>query len=46
LRGLIVTPDGTAAHETSRSGAVGEAAALGADAGAELKQRAGPDFFR
>jgi hydroxymethylbilane synthase len=46
FRGLIVTPDGRAAHETSRSGAVGEAAALGADAGAELKQRAGPNFFR
>lgn len=46
LRGMIVTPDGRAAHETSRTGAVGEAAALGADAGAELKQRAGPNFFR
>jgi hydroxymethylbilane synthase len=46
LRGLIVTPDGRAVHETSRSGAVGEAAAIGADAGAELKQRSGPDFFR
>jgi len=46
FRGLIVTPDGRAAHETSRSGAIGEAAALGADAGAELKQRAGPNFFR
>jgi len=46
FRGRIVTPDGRAAHETSRSGAVGEAAALGTDAGAELKQRAGPNFFR
>lgn len=45
LRGLIVTPDGGAAHETSRSGPANEAAALGADAGAELKQRAGPNFF-
>lgn len=45
LRGLIVKPDGSAAHETSRSGLVGDAAALGQDAGAELKQRGGPGFF-
>lgn len=45
LRGLIVTPDGGRAHETNRSGPANEAAALGADAGAELKRRAGPNFF-
>ena len=45
LRGLIVKPDGSAAHETSRSGSTGEAVALGLDAGSELKQRAGPGFF-
>lgn len=45
LRGLVVKPDGSAAHETSRSGLVGDAAALGQDAGAELKQRGGPGFF-
>lgn len=45
LRGLIVTPDGGTAHETNRSGPANEAAALGADAGAELKRRAGPNFF-
>lgn len=45
LRGLIVTPDGGTAHETNRSGPASEAAALGADAGAELKRRAGPNFF-
>lgn len=45
LRGLIVKPDGSEAHETSRSGLVGDAAALGQDAGAELKQRGGAGFF-
>jgi hydroxymethylbilane synthase len=45
LRGLIVKPDGSAAHETTRSGAAADAAALGFDAGAELTQRAGPGFF-
>jgi hydroxymethylbilane synthase len=45
FRGLILRPDGSEAHETSRNGAAAEAAALGADAGRELKGRAAPDFF-
>lgn len=45
FRGMIVKPDGSEAFETLRKGRVSEAAALGADAGAELKGRAGPDFF-
>jgi hydroxymethylbilane synthase len=45
FRGMIVKPDGSEAFATTRTGAVGEAAALGADAGRELKTRAGPDFF-
>ncbi|EJW12661.1 Porphobilinogen deaminase [Rhodovulum sp. PH10] len=45
LRGLIVKTDGSVAHETSRAGTVGEAEALGADAGAELKARGGAGFF-
>lgn len=45
LRGLIVKTDGTVAHETSREGLATDAAALGADAGRELKDRGGPDFF-
>jgi hydroxymethylbilane synthase len=45
FRGLILRPDGSEAHETSRNGAAAEAAALGADAGRELKSRAAPDFF-
>jgi hydroxymethylbilane synthase len=45
FRGLIVKPDGSEAHETSRTGACADAAVLGADAGRELKSYAGPDFF-
>lgn len=45
LRALIVKPDGSADHATSRAGSVSDAAALGHDAGAELKARAGPGFF-
>jgi hydroxymethylbilane synthase len=45
LRGLIVKPDGSQAFETVREGAVKDAAALGMDAGRELKGRAGADFF-
>src|SRR5947199_4131396 len=45
FRGMILRPDGSEAYETSRSGSRKEAVALGADAGAELKRRAPPDFF-
>ncbi len=45
FRGLIARPDGSECLETERAGAISDAAALGADAGAELKRRAGPDFF-
>ena len=45
FRGLIAKPDGSEAFETTREGAVGDAAALGADAGRELKGRGGADFF-
>jgi hydroxymethylbilane synthase len=45
FRGLILRPDGSEALETSRRGEAAEAAALGADAGRELKGRAAPDFF-
>jgi hydroxymethylbilane synthase len=45
FRGMILRPDGSEAFETSRSGKRGDAAALGADAGAELKRRAPADFF-
>ncbi len=46
LRGMIIRPDGSEAHETVREGHVREAAALGADAGRELKSRGGADFFK
>jgi hydroxymethylbilane synthase len=45
FRGIIVRPDGSEAFEVSREGRRGDAAALGADAGRELKRRAGADFF-
>jgi hydroxymethylbilane synthase len=45
FRGLIAKPDGSDVFETQRQGAAGDAARLGAEAGRELKQRAGADFF-
>ena len=45
FRGIIVKPDGSEAFEVLREGRRDEAAALGADAGRELKRRAGADFF-
>jgi hydroxymethylbilane synthase len=45
LRGLIAKPDGSEMLDVSREGSRAEAIALGADAGRELKGRAGPDFF-
>jgi hydroxymethylbilane synthase len=45
FRGMILRPDGSEAFETSRAGRRADAAALGADAGAELKRRAPADFF-
>jgi len=45
FRGLIAKPDGSAHFATEREGAAGAAEELGADAGRELKARAGADFF-
>jgi hydroxymethylbilane synthase len=45
FRGIIVRPDGSEAVEVLREGRRDDAAALGADAGRELKRRAGADFF-
>jgi hydroxymethylbilane synthase len=45
FRGIIVKPDGSEAFEVLREGPANDAAALGADAGRELKSRAGADFF-
>jgi hydroxymethylbilane synthase len=45
LRGLIVRPDGTETHEIERRSPAADAAALGRDAGDELRAAAGPGFF-
>jgi hydroxymethylbilane synthase len=45
FRGIIVRPDGGEAFEVLREGRRADAAALGTDAGRELKRRAGADFF-
>jgi hydroxymethylbilane synthase len=45
FRGIIVKPDGREAHAVERRGPVGDAAAIGADAGAELAGRGGRAFF-
>lgn len=43
--GLIITPDGAVSHAVSAGGAATDAARIGAQAGAEVRERAGPDFF-
>ena len=45
FRGMIVKPDGSEAFAATREGDAGDAEKLGADAGGELKRRAGPGFF-
>ncbi len=45
MRAMILTPDGSEVIETSREGLATDAIAIGTDAGAELKGRAGPHFF-
>jgi hydroxymethylbilane synthase len=45
FRGLILKPDGSAAHETSVAGPVRDAMTIGKDCGAALRQQAGAGFF-
>ncbi|MEM9764483.1 MAG: hydroxymethylbilane synthase [Pseudomonadota bacterium] len=45
LRGEIVRPDGSERLATERRGPVSDAAAMGADAAAELRSRGGHGFF-
>jgi hydroxymethylbilane synthase len=45
LRAQILREDGSESLETRREGLVADAAAMGRDAGDELRGRAGPDFF-
>jgi hydroxymethylbilane synthase len=45
LDAMVIRPDGSALHRTRREGSASDAHALGADAGAELRSRAGAGFF-
>jgi hydroxymethylbilane synthase len=45
FRGLIARPDGSEHHRAERRGPASDAAAMGVDAGNELKALAGPGFF-
>jgi hydroxymethylbilane synthase len=45
FRGLIAKPDGSESHDAERRGHAGDAESLGRDAGRELRERAGADFF-
>jgi len=45
LDALVAAPDGSAVWRTRRAGPVADAAALGTDAGAELRRRAGDAVF-
>ncbi len=45
LRGLVAREDGSEMFETERNGAASDAAAIGDDAGRELRARAGDDIF-
>jgi hydroxymethylbilane synthase len=45
FRGMILRPDGSEVHETTRRGAIADAVRLGDDAGQELKALGGADFF-
>jgi hydroxymethylbilane synthase len=45
FRGMILKPDGSDALEVAREGPRDSAAELGADAGRELRNRGGADFF-
>ncbi|HEY7248826.1 MAG TPA: hydroxymethylbilane synthase [Xanthobacteraceae bacterium] len=46
FRGLIAKPDGSERFSIERDGVPDDAFLIGADAGRELKARAGADFFR
>ena len=43
--GMILTPDGTQAHEIGAEGSAADAEALGRDAGARIREKAGTRFF-
>ncbi len=43
--GLIITPDGTRSHAVEADGRAVDGARIGAQAGADVRAKAGPDFF-
>ncbi|WEX09966.1 hydroxymethylbilane synthase [Chelativorans sp. AA-79] len=43
--GMILTPDGSEAHAIEAEGGIAEAAAIGAEAGAQIRTKAGSRFF-
>lgn len=43
--GMILTPDGREVHEITGEGAASDAIAIGRDAGARIRDKAGPSFF-
>ena len=43
--GLVASPDGTRVERIARGGAAADAAAIGRDAGAEIRRRVGERFF-
>jgi hydroxymethylbilane synthase len=45
IRGIVVKPDGSEAHEAMRRGAAEHAERLGAEVGADLVRAGGRDFF-
>lgn len=46
FNGMILTPDGTQAHQVSGEGSIDDAAAIGEDAAKRARAIAGPDFFK
>ncbi|MDH7784076.1 hydroxymethylbilane synthase [Ochrobactrum sp. 19YEA23] len=45
FHGMILTPDGTKAHEVTLDGTAQEAAVLGTEAARQVREAAGPHFF-
>jgi hydroxymethylbilane synthase len=45
FKGMVLQPDGSAWHEIAAQGPVADAARIGAEAGAEIRARAGETFF-
>jgi hydroxymethylbilane synthase len=45
LRGMILKPDGSEAHDTTRAGPIADAARMGLEAGRELRGCVPADFF-